>query len=91
MTDRREQIIRARAYAIWEQEGRPDDLAYFRTVFTDQPDAERIIWLFSMVLGHSHMMWGCFVAHQDLQTVLRCHVAAFKAFGGVPRRSSTIA
>ena len=50
MTNRREQIIRARAYAIWEQEGRPDDLAYFRTVFTDQPGAaERIIWLFSLV------------------------------------------
>src|SRR3546814_5842098 len=26
-----------------------------------------------------------FVAHQDLATVLRCHVAAFEAIGGVPR------
>src|SRR5690348_7123811 len=60
------------------------DFAYFRTVFTDQPGAERIIWLFSMVLGHSRMMWGRFVAHQDLQTVLRCHIAAFEALGGVP-------
>jgi len=60
------------------------DFAFFRTVFTDQPDAERIVWLFSMVLGHSRMMWGRFVAHQDLQTVLRCHIAAFEAMGGAP-------
>jgi transposase len=60
------------------------DFAFFRTVFTDQPDAERIVWLFSMVLGHSRMMWGRFVANQDLQTVLRCHIAAFDALGGVP-------
>jgi transposase len=60
------------------------DFAYFRTVFTDQPGAERVVWLFSMVLGHSRMMWGRFVAHQDLQTVLRCHIAAFEALGGAP-------
>lgn len=60
------------------------DFAYFRTVFTDQPGTERIVWLFSLVLGHSRMMWGRFVAHQDLQTVLRCHIAAFEALGGAP-------
>jgi transposase len=60
------------------------DFAFFRTVFTDQPDAERIIWLFSMVLGHNRMMWGRFVAHQDLQTVLCCHIGAFEALGGAP-------
>jgi hypothetical protein len=37
-----------------------------------------------MVLGHSRMLWGRFVAHQDLQTVLRCHIAAFEALGGAP-------
>jgi hypothetical protein len=30
------------------------------------------------------MMWARFVDHQDLQTVLRCHAAAFEALGGVP-------
>ena len=60
------------------------DFAFFRTVFTDEPGAERIVWLFSLVLGHSRMMWGRFVAHQDLQTVLRCHIAAFEALGGAP-------
>lgn len=37
-----------------------------------------------MVVGHSRMMWARFVARQDLPTVLRCHIAAFEAFGGVP-------
>jgi transposase len=60
------------------------DFAHFRTVFTDEPGVERIIWLFSMVLGHSRMMWGRFVLHQDMQTLLRCHATAFEALGGVP-------
>jgi transposase len=62
------------------------DFAFFKTTFTDQPDTERIVWLFSIVLGHSRMMWARFVARQDLQTVLRCHIAAFEAFGGVPEQ-----
>jgi DNA replication protein DnaC len=37
-----------------------------------------------MVLGHSRLIWATFVMHQDLQAVLRCHVAAFEAIGGVP-------
>ena len=60
------------------------DFAQFRTEFTGDPGRTRIVWLFSLVLGHSRMLWGRFVAHQDLQTVLRCHVAAFEALGGVP-------
>jgi transposase len=60
------------------------DFAHFRTVFTDELGVERIIWLFSVVLGHSRMLWGRFVLHQDLQTLLRCHTAAFEALEGVP-------
>lgn len=60
------------------------DFAHFRTEFTDDPGHMRIVWLFSMVLGHSRLIWARFVAHQDLQTVLRCHIAAFEALGGVP-------
>ena len=60
------------------------DFAHFRTVFSDEPGSERILWLFSLVLGHSRMQWGHFVLHQDLQTLLRCHVAAFEALGGAP-------
>jgi len=60
------------------------DFAHFRTVFTDEPGTERVVWLFSLVLGHSRMLWGRFVPQQDLQTLLRCHAAAFEALGGVP-------
>jgi len=43
-----------------------------------------VVWLFSLVLGHSRMLWGRFVPQQVMQTVLRCHAAAFEALGGAP-------
>jgi transposase len=61
------------------------DLARFEVEFTDEPGAMRIVWLFSMVLGHSRLIWARFVVRQDLQTILRCHIAALEAIGGVPR------
>jgi hypothetical protein len=36
------------------------------------------------VLGHSRHIFARFVMHQDLQTLLRCHMLAFTAIGGVP-------
>ena len=45
--------------------------------FTDEPGVTRILWLFSLVLGSSRWLWARFVLHQDLQTVLRYHIAAF--------------
>jgi len=45
----------------------------------------RIVWLFSLVLGYSRLIWARFIIHQDLQSVLRCHIAALEAIGGVPR------
>ncbi len=62
------------------------DFAHFRATFTDEPGTERVVWLFSFVLGHSRFLWGRFVPHQDLQTVLRCLAAAFTAVGGVPEQ-----
>ena len=61
------------------------DLARFEVEFTDEPGVTRIVWLFSMVLGYSRLIWARFVVHQDLQSVLRCHIAALEAIGGVPR------
>jgi transposase len=61
------------------------DFAHFQVVFTDEPTTPRIVWLFSMVLGYSRLIWARFVVHQDLATVLRCHVGAFEALGGAPR------
>ena len=60
------------------------DFARFVTTFTDEPDDTRIVWLFSLVLGHSRFIFARFVMHQDLQTLLRCHMQAFAALGGVP-------
>ena len=61
------------------------DLARFEAEFADEPGVTRIVWLFSMVLGYSRLIWARFVVHQDLQTVLRCHIAALEAIGGAPR------
>jgi len=61
------------------------DFAHFNVVFDEAPEQRRSIWLFSIVLGHSRYLWGRFVEHQDLQTLLRCHMQAFEQLGGVPR------
>ena len=60
------------------------DFARFVVTFADEPGLTRIVWLFSLVLGHSRLIWARFVVHQDLQTVLRCHIAALEAIGGAP-------
>ena len=60
------------------------DFAEFAVEFTDEPGVVRKVWLFSMVLGYSRWLWGRFCASQNLQTVMRCHVAAFAAMGGAP-------
>jgi transposase len=61
------------------------DFSHFEAAFTDEPGVVRRIWLFSLVLSFSRLIWARFVQHQDLQTVLRCHRAAFTTLGGVPR------
>ena len=60
------------------------DFARFVVDFTDDPGTARIVWLFSLVLGHSRFLFARYVLHQDLQTLLRCHIQAFEAIGGVP-------
>lgn len=60
------------------------DFAQFRVEFTDDPGVVRIVWLFTMVLGHCRWLWGRFCATQDLQTVMRCHIDAFTTMGGAP-------
>ena len=60
------------------------DFARFVVTFEDEPGTSRIVWLFALVLGHSRHIVARFVLHQDLQTLLRCHMAAFAEIGGVP-------
>jgi transposase len=61
------------------------DFAQFRVRFADAPDRVQVVWLFSMVLGFSRLIWGRFVLRQTMPSVLACHRAAFEAIGGVPR------
>lgn len=42
------------------------DFARFVVTFADEPTTVRIVWLFSMVLGHSRYIFARFVMHQDL-------------------------
>ena len=44
------------------------DLARFEVVFSHEPGVTRIVWLFSMVLGYSRLIWASFVVHKDLQS-----------------------
>jgi transposase len=60
------------------------DFAHFEVEFDDAPGQRHIVWLFSLVLGHSRYLWARYVLHQDLVSVLRCHMAAFEHLGGVP-------
>ena len=60
------------------------DFAQFRVEFADEPGVTRVVWLFTLVLGHSRWLWGRFCAAQDLQTVMRCRIDAFAALGGAP-------
>lgn len=60
------------------------DFARFVVTFDDDPGTSRVLWLFSLVLGHSRFIFARYVLHQDLQTLLRCHIQAFEALGGVP-------
>ncbi len=58
------------------------DFAEFQVEFTCEPGVMRKVFLFSIVLGHSRFLWGRYCSNQKLETVLRCHIAAFEAFGG---------
>ncbi|QUS59016.1 IS21 family transposase [Pseudovibrio brasiliensis] len=58
------------------------DFAEFTVEFTDEPGVRRKVWLFSYVLGNSRFLWGRYCVNQQLDTVLRCHIAAFEACGG---------
>ena len=61
------------------------DFAHFKVVFDNEPRQVRVVWLFSLVLGHCRYLFARFCLHQDLQTLLRLHIEAFEHLGGVPR------
>jgi len=44
----------------------------------------RHVWFFKMTLSHSRHSYEELVLRQDVETFIRCHENAFKAFNGVP-------
>lgn len=53
--------------------------------YTDLRGRRRKVYGFVMVLSYSRAMYVEFVEQQDLSTLLRCHLHAFGALGGVPK------
>ncbi len=60
------------------------DFARFVVAFEEEPGVNRSSGCSAWCSGHSRHIFARFVQHQDLQTLLRCHVEAFEAIGGVP-------
>lgn len=54
--------------------------------YEDAAGRRRSLLAFVMVLSFSRSLYVEFVQRQDLSTLLRCHMRAFEAFGGVPKR-----
>lgn len=59
------------------------DWADFGTIEQDGKQVK--LYLFIMVLAYSRMLYLEFVTSTDMGTFLRCHMNAFRFFGGVPR------
>ena len=51
------------------------DFAQFHVVFTDEPMTPRIVWLFSMVQGHSRLIWARFEGMQQRFAGTLCFAA----------------
>ena len=60
------------------------DFAHFKVRFRQDPETVRVVWLFSLVLGHSRYLFGRFVWRQTLDVLVAAHEAAFAELGGVP-------
>lgn len=51
----------------------------------DAGNTRRALSCFVMVLSHSRALYACFALDQTLESFLRCHIAAFEFFRGIPR------
>lgn len=59
------------------------DWGHFGTMTVGR--AKRKLSCFVMVLSYSRRLYAAFTFDQTLESFLRCHVAAFRSFQGVPR------
>lgn len=69
--------------AVFPGEQAQCDWGHFGTLAVGK--ATRKLSCFVMVLSHSRHLYAVFTFDQTLESFLRGHVAAFRAFGGVPR------
>lgn len=67
------------------------DFAQFQVRFTGQPGSVQIVWLFSMVLGFSRLIWARFAYRQTMQTVLACHRRRLRRSAAYRAKSSMTA
>ena len=74
--------VRPSAHTQFERRFETPQGRQAQVAFTDEPGVTRKVWLFSIILGHSLWLWGRFCPNQTLETVMRCHIAAFDAMGG---------
>jgi transposase len=59
------------------------DWGHFGTIAVGS--TRRALSCFVMVLAYSRALFACFVLDQTQESFMRCHIAAFRHFGGVPR------
>lgn len=76
----------SRAVVRFEPEpGEQAQVDWGEFAYIDAQGRRRKAYGFVMVLSHSRAMYVEFVEQQDLSTLLRCHLHAFAALGGVPK------
>jgi transposase len=60
------------------------DWAYFEDYHVKEDGESKKLYCFLMILGYSRMRYIEFVTDMSTDTLIRCHVNAFRYFGGYP-------
>jgi transposase len=60
------------------------DWAFFEKYTVMEGDEEKKLYCFLMILGYSRMRYIEFVTDMSTDTLIRCHLNAFRYFGGYP-------
>jgi transposase len=60
------------------------DWAHFEDYFVEEAGVKKKLYCFLMILGYSRMRYIEFVTDMTTDTLIRCHVNAFRYFNGYP-------
>ena len=60
------------------------DWAYFENYRVSESGEEKKLYCFLMILGYSRMRYIEFVTEMSTSTLIRCHINAFRYYGGYP-------